>query len=188
MNSQRPRTGKGQAAAVHEVRLHAPAPRRPEPPQRQPASSTLASDRSPTNPALRANPFPEVADLFCRLPLPGEKLHCSKSGWPWPSKVYQEDKITRVFQNTSWSPTAEFLMCVRVLFKLHGCASFSVPAGPNISVIGAIPKWKVTRKGLSCTGGQNCTGVCKNKNMAPLEWFAHSLCDSPQVELSSAEG
>ena len=28
------------------------------------------SDRSPTDPALRANPFPEVTDLFCRLPLP----------------------------------------------------------------------------------------------------------------------
>jgi hypothetical protein len=24
----------------------------------------------PLNPALRANPFPEVTDLFCRLPLP----------------------------------------------------------------------------------------------------------------------
>ena len=28
-----------------------------------------ASGRSPTYPTLRANPFPEVTDLFCRLPL-----------------------------------------------------------------------------------------------------------------------
>jgi hypothetical protein len=29
-----------------------------------------ASDKSPTSPALRANPSPEVTDRFCRLPLP----------------------------------------------------------------------------------------------------------------------
>ena len=28
-----------------------------------------ASDQGPTHPTLRANPFPEVTDLFCRLPL-----------------------------------------------------------------------------------------------------------------------
>ena len=26
--------------------------------------------RGPLGPTLRANPFPEVTDLFCRLPLP----------------------------------------------------------------------------------------------------------------------
>ena len=35
-----------------------------------PASSRPASHPSPTGPALRANPFPEVTDLICRLPLP----------------------------------------------------------------------------------------------------------------------
>lgn len=29
-----------------------------------------ASHPSPTDPALRANPCPEVTDLICRLPLP----------------------------------------------------------------------------------------------------------------------
>ena len=37
---------------------------------RQFASSQPASGGSPTGPALRANPSPEVTDLFCRLPLP----------------------------------------------------------------------------------------------------------------------
>ena len=32
--------------------------------------SRPASRRSPTDPALRANPYPEVTDLTCRLPLP----------------------------------------------------------------------------------------------------------------------
>lgn len=33
-------------------------------------ASTLASYRSPSDPVLRANPFPKVTDLICRLPLP----------------------------------------------------------------------------------------------------------------------
>ena len=32
--------------------------------------SARASDQGPPYPTLRANPFPEVTDLFCRLPLP----------------------------------------------------------------------------------------------------------------------
>jgi hypothetical protein len=32
-------------------------------------SSAQALDRGPSYPALRANPSPEVTDLFCRLPL-----------------------------------------------------------------------------------------------------------------------
>ena len=40
----------------------------------QKASSSFCSARTlaqgPLNPTLRANPFPEVTDLFCRLPLP----------------------------------------------------------------------------------------------------------------------
>ena len=36
---------------------------------RQPTSRPHASRRSPTDPALRANPFPEVTVPFCRLPL-----------------------------------------------------------------------------------------------------------------------
>src|ERR1700726_4133804 len=30
----------------------------------------LAGSQGPTYPTLRTNPFPEVTDLFCRLPLP----------------------------------------------------------------------------------------------------------------------
>ena len=42
----------------------------PERPRPAPAGSTPASCPSPTGSALRANPFPEVTDLICRLPLP----------------------------------------------------------------------------------------------------------------------
>ena len=50
------------ALAMHESTIH---PR---------ASSSFCSARTseqgPLYPTLRANPFPEVTDLFCRLPLP----------------------------------------------------------------------------------------------------------------------
>ena len=42
----------------------------PERPHPAHADSTPASYPSPTDPTLRANPFPEVTDLICRLPLP----------------------------------------------------------------------------------------------------------------------
>jgi hypothetical protein len=38
-------------------------------PDRSPASPT-PRPQGPTCPTLRANPFPEVTDLFCRIPLP----------------------------------------------------------------------------------------------------------------------
>ena len=61
------------AEAVH--RKVEPAVRtrpRPESPGlAQPAAVPKpASHSSPTDPVLRANPFPEVTDLICRLPLP----------------------------------------------------------------------------------------------------------------------
>lgn len=66
------RTGRA-AEALHgmvvtPVRVRS-APRRHGPrPAR--AISSPASYPSPTDPALRANPFPEVTDPICRLPLP----------------------------------------------------------------------------------------------------------------------
>ena len=44
---------------------------RRENPQREPQSlpTATSSKQRPPGPTLRANPFPEVTDLFCRLPL-----------------------------------------------------------------------------------------------------------------------
>ena len=44
-------------------------------PRREPS---LASHPSPTDPALRANPYPEVTDLICRLPLRHLDLTCQR--------------------------------------------------------------------------------------------------------------
>src|SRR5271156_2436718 len=35
-----------------------------------PRTGPSPSPRGPTSPTLRANPFPEVTDLICRIPLP----------------------------------------------------------------------------------------------------------------------
>ena len=56
--------------AIHGPTLHSPTSDDPRADVHQSASRLPASDRSPTDPALRANPFPEVTDPFCRLPLP----------------------------------------------------------------------------------------------------------------------
>ena len=55
------------SASVHVSAAHGPA---------QPVRAALVraqrpiSSSRPLDPTLRANPFPEVTDLFCRLPLP----------------------------------------------------------------------------------------------------------------------
>jgi hypothetical protein len=65
----------------HASRTTRVAPRLPRPSElphtgsdsrkaiKPPVASTISS-QGPTSPTLRANPFPEVTDPFCRLPLP----------------------------------------------------------------------------------------------------------------------
>ena len=48
---------------------HTSSPSSRASPTRQSASTPAASDKGPHHPILRANPYPEVTDLFCRLPL-----------------------------------------------------------------------------------------------------------------------
>ena len=50
------------ALAMHESTIH--------PKASSSFCSAQASEQGPLYPTLRANPFPEVTDLFCRLPLP----------------------------------------------------------------------------------------------------------------------
>ncbi len=61
---------QGRSAALHKGARGFQSP----PPLRVVVlSSQLArhvSESGPLDPAFRANPFPEVTDLFCRLPLP----------------------------------------------------------------------------------------------------------------------
>ena len=48
---------------------HASSPPSRASPTKQSTSTPAASDQGPHYPTLRANPYPEVTDLFCRLPL-----------------------------------------------------------------------------------------------------------------------
>ncbi|MCO5556633.1 hypothetical protein L7F22_010184 [Adiantum nelumboides] len=61
IQTKRPKTAK---IVVQQFR---PSPPKVAPQQSRPVPS--ASNQGPTYPTLRANPFPEVTDLFCRLPL-----------------------------------------------------------------------------------------------------------------------
>ena len=94
-------------------------PCRPRP---APVGSTPASCSSPTGPALRANPFPEVTDLICRLPLPtlfyrleavhlgdllriwvrsGTKVTMSPSDFQGPTEVPRTPQEPRCFTGTT---------------------------------------------------------------------------------------
>ena len=78
--------------------------------------SDAASHHSPTNPILRANPFPEVTDLICRLPLPtlfyrleavhlGDLLRISvRSGtrFSTPPSVFQGPSRAQVTPQEPW--------------------------------------------------------------------------------------
>ena len=81
-----------------------------------------ASYSSPTGPALRANPFPEVTDLICRLPLPtlfyrleavhlgdllriwvraGTKVKMPPSDFQGPTEVHQTLQEPQCFTGTT---------------------------------------------------------------------------------------
>jgi len=80
--------------------------RSPEGPTSQ-ARLSAPSLPSPTDPILRANPFPEVTDLFCRLPLPTlfygpEAAHLGDLLRLWvrtDAKINLSPKFSRAFGN-----------------------------------------------------------------------------------------
>lgn len=86
------------------------------------ARPVLASYSSPTGPALRANPFPEVTDPICRLPLPtlfyrleavhlgdllrmwvrsGTKVTMPPSDFQGPTEVHRTPQEPRCFTGTT---------------------------------------------------------------------------------------
>ena len=81
-----------------------------------------ASESSPTDPALRANPFPEVTDPICRLPLPtlfyrleavhlgdllrisvrsGTRITPSPRDFQGPTRVHRTPREARCFTGTT---------------------------------------------------------------------------------------
>ena len=136
-----------------------------------PADTRPASDSSPTDPALRANPFPEVTDPICRLPLPtlfyrleavhlgdllriwvrsGTKITPSPLDFQGPTQVHRTPREARCFTGTTTLSPAE---------PIPGCPSltkkrelFPGPA-PTSPVSFALPHW-TPRKGRRspCSG------------------------------------
>ena len=76
--------------------------------------------RSPSSPVLRANPYPEVTDLFCRLPLP--------TLFYWPEAFHLGD-LLRIWVRictkfTHLSPNSFKGQCKRIGWH-KTCATFS---------------------------------------------------------------
>ncbi len=107
---------------------------------------------SPTDPALRANPFPEVTDLICRLPLPTlfrrpEAVHLgdllriwvrprttitpSPSDFQGPTRVHRTPQETRCFTELPALSPGEPIPGLALLTKKRELFPGPTPASPS---------------------------------------------------------
>ena len=94
------------------VRTRHPARKTATPQSQSRCSAQLASDHSPTDPVLRANPCPEVTDQFCRLPLPTlfyrpEAVHLGDLLRIWVRSQHENHTISLGFSRADkahWTP------------------------------------------------------------------------------------
>ena len=135
------------------------------------AATRPASDSSPTDPALRANPFPEVTDPICRLPLPtlfyrleavhlgdllriwvrsGTKITPSPRDFQGPTQMHRTPREARCFTGTTTlSPAKPIPGCPSLTKKRE---LFPGPA-PTSPVSFALPHWTRPEAGQSpCSG------------------------------------
>ena len=135
------------------------------------AATRPASDSSPTDPALRANPFPEVTDPICRLPLPtlfyrleavhlgdllriwvrsGTKITLSPRDFQGPTQMHRTPREARCFTGTTTlSPAKPIPGCPSLTKKRE---LFPGPA-PTSPVSFALPHWTRPEAGQSpCSG------------------------------------
>lgn len=130
-----------------------------------------ASHSSPTDPVLRANPFPEVTDLICRLPLPtlfyrleaihlgdllriwvrsGTKITLSPRDFQGPTQMHRTPREARCFTGTTTLSPAK---------PIPGCPSLTKKRelfpGPAPTSLGsfALPHWTLPKACRSpCSG------------------------------------
>ena len=124
-----------------------------------PASSRPASYPSPTGPVLRANPFPEVTDLICRLPLPtlfyrleavhlgdllriwvrsGRKITPSPQDFQGPTQVHRTPREARCFTGSTTLSPGKPLPGSPTLTKKRELFPGLVPTSPGSF---ALPHW-----------------------------------------------
>jgi hypothetical protein len=150
------------------------------------ARTSPASYSSPTGPVLRANPFPEVTDLTCRLPLPtlfyrleavhlgdllrisvrpGTRFTPSPSDFQGPAGAHRTPQEPRCFTGTqSLSPGepipgSSSLMKKRELFPGPPSTSPSSFASPHWTLAGHSPcpgSGILTRFPFDKRGGMFC--------------------------------
>ena len=119
---------------------------------------------SPTDPALRANPFPEVTDLICRLPLPTlfyrpEAVHLgdllriwvrlrttlipSPSDFQGPTRVHRTPQEPRCFTERRALSPGEPIPGPMLLTKKRELFPGLTPASPSSL---ALPHWSPERQ------------------------------------------
>ena len=145
-----------------------------------PAVTRPASDSSPTDPALRANPFPEVTDPICRLPLPtlfyrleavhlgdllriwvrsGTRLTPSRSDFQGPTGAHRTPQEPRCFTGTTSLSPAKPIPGSPSLTKKREL----FPGPPPTSLRSfALPHWTLVRS-ISVLGFGNI-------NPIPFRW------------------
>ena len=100
--------------------------------------SAKSSEERPFDPTLRANPFPEVTDLFCRLPLPtlfcrpeafslGDRLRLTvrtgarERDLPWIFQAHRQDTLlherSAAFQDSEPCPSVKLFKGQPILQK-----------------------------------------------------------------------
>ena len=129
-----------------------------------------ASCHSPTDPALRANPFPEVTDRICRLPLPTlfcrpEAVHLgdllriwvrprtkitpSPSDFHGPTRVHRTPQETRCFTMPPTLSPGEPIPGFAHLTKKRELFPGPTPASPSsIALPHSVPKHQSPCRGL----------------------------------------
>ena len=123
------------------------------------AGARPASDPSPTDPVLRANPFPEVTDPICRLPLPtlfyrleavhlgdllrisvrsGTRITPSPPDFQGPTRVHRTPREARCFTGTTALSPAKPIPGRPSLTKKRELFPGPAPTSP---VSFALPHW-----------------------------------------------
>ena len=128
-------------------------------PRTAPAGARPASDPSPTDPVLRANPFPEVTDPICRLPLPtlfyrleavhlgdllrisvrsGTRITPSPPDFQGPTRAHRTPREARCFTGTTALSPAKPIPGRPSLTKKRELFPGPAPTSP---VSFALPHW-----------------------------------------------
>lgn len=131
---------------------HASSPPSRASPTKQSTSTPAASDQGPHYPTLRANPYPEVTDLFCRLPLstlfyqleavhlgdllriwvrPSTKITLTHSDFQGPTRAHWTPQEPWCFTDPASLSPGKLISGTRILTKKRQLSPRLPPTSPS---------------------------------------------------------